>query len=230
MRFPPTRHHSWHHSPPASKNGLLWGEDVKNTGSLERTSVSNPKSSKRHHFFFRSCVSTDDGLDSSSTGGSFRHVRFDLDDVISCESPYTEDMMEGQWYSPDEVRQMKHQCAREVAALWNHTPKEELAQVLEDCTRVEYEETPDTGVQRERLVVLNRLVGLTQYCTTESRQDRQRAVVAAVRGAQRRSRGSDLCQGFLVSRASEQVSLPCQRLAHWMAMAVAAMKDEDEIR
>ena len=95
----------------------------------------------------------------------------------------------------------------------------------------EYEEMmTQTKIRNERLVILERILGLAQLCCSSTwlaRTERQRAVVAAVQRAQQRSREAHLCQGFLVWRASEQISLPCQRSAHWTAMAVVAARVDE---
>eukprot|EP00977_Amphora_coffeiformis_P019968 scaffold7720_cov149-Amphora_coffeaeformis.AAC.5 len=229
MRLRLARRHSWHHHPSSINNAGAVNDSLRSTGTTTSTSKY------RHSFFFRSPSAAITTSDDDSAPGSMaaapptstlRRVRFDIDKATTHhDSPYTQDCIEGLWFNHDELKEMKLDCARDLAAIWKETPKEDFARVLEDCTGIEFEEMPVTSLRNERLAVLGRILGVAHYCCSATcwlaRAERQRAVVTAVRRAQQRSREANLCQGFLVWRASEQISLPCQRLAHWMAMAVA---------
>ena len=235
-------HHHLHHSnhqlateecPPA-----LGEEEAESSDCTLKSSVPMTTASKRHtsRFCFRRSA-TDE-----TVALSHRRVRFQLENVPRHETPnYSPQEAEATWYSPQELKDMKLDCARHVVTyLRKHhdhdNALDELEKAVETCQHVAYDESP-ANVQEQLLHVLSPVVGALHLCCKSfavALRERRKTILADVQQAQMRNRrwsysGSsshlstetDLCQAFLVCRASEQSSLPCVRLAGWLAQAVA---------
>ena len=158
------------------------------------------------------------------------------------DSPYSEEDIDAMWYNPQELKEMRVNCAHDVVDIVRHCPPNDLKHALEACQSTAYDTQADV---QDRLDMLGRVVGVAHLCCkafAADRHERQKAVQAAVQRAQQRGRRSsthhshhhhhdvsssspDLCHDFLVCRASEQISLPCRRLALWLARAVVVEED-----
>lgn len=243
-RFPFTTHHHHHHhdsnhhhsatdegSPPAR------GAEAEASSVYPLTcSGSTGTISSRRRFGFRRS-GTDETI-----ALSHRRVRFQLDHVPWHDTPsYSSQEAEATWYNRQELNDMKMNCARHVVDyLREHRDdaSDELEKAIETCQHVAHDEAP-VATQQQLLQVLSPVVGVLHLCCKSfavAIRERRRTILLDVQQAQRRckrqwshsggigrssSTDTDLCRAFLVCRASEQTSLPCARLAGWLAHAVA---------
>lgn len=248
-------HDHHHHGPQTEDCGankrLLVGKE--SSSSRETDFQSRSGVPRRHSGLFKFRRST---TEESITEG-VRQVRFNLDDIPRYDSVFDtyfrqDDvdeeealrLWESQWYSPQELKDLKMDCARDVAAFLR-TNNTQLAQTLATCQSIAYEDSL-VETRHQLASQLSPVVGIAHLCCKSfgaALRERRQTILKDVQQAQQRGRRSgnhphhhhhhhssvdtDLCQAFLVCRASEHISQPCGRLAGWLAQAIVLDLEEE---